>query len=107
MSAGVRSNTSASGACLAAGTTVSTALCGLNCECCAAEKCFGVLQTCCNTTGCYGVVKCVVKTMCSGIACYNPSTCKAEIDAAGGLLGAGTQAAQKVGDCVLSQCSSC
>ena len=37
MSTGVRSNTSASGACLAAGATVSTALCGLNCECCAAD----------------------------------------------------------------------
>ena len=54
-----------------------------------------------------GVVTCVVKTNCSGLACYSPTTCKTEIDAAGGLFGKGTEAAQKVGDCVASACVGC
>ena len=77
------------------------------CECCAAEKCFSALQTCCNTKGCYAVVQCVVKTMCDGLGCYNAANCKSEIDAAGGLIGKGTQAAQAVGDCAITECRGC
>jgi hypothetical protein len=77
------------------------------CECCAAEKCYPVLEKCCNTKGCFGVVTCAVKTNCSGFDCYSAANCKTEIDAAGGLLGAGSLAAQQVGDCVASSCVGC
>jgi hypothetical protein len=77
------------------------------CECCAADRCEAVLTTCCETTGCYGVVRCAAETMCQGFDCYSPATCQSEIDAAGGLIGAGTNAAQDVGDCVTAQCTGC
>jgi hypothetical protein len=53
------------------------------------------------------VVDCVRETDCSGIACYDDATCRAEIDAAGGLFSAAVTAAQAVGDCVEVPCMGC
>jgi hypothetical protein len=77
------------------------------CECCAAENCETEVTACCNEPGCIAVVNCVVATDCESIACYDDATCKAEIDAAGGLLSAGVTAAQAVGDCVEVPCMGC
>src|SRR5688572_24558761 len=52
------------------------------------------------TTGCLPVVACALATGCVHAECYEPDTCMAEIDGAGGLTGDATAAAGPLGNCV-------
>jgi hypothetical protein len=76
------------------------------CEVCAYQECPTEADACCMESGCLDVVNCALETGCTQdpnpLACYEDNTCKSEIDAAGGPLGAGTTAAQDVGDCTVA-----
>jgi hypothetical protein len=76
------------------------------CEVCASEACPAEAATCCATAGCLDLVACALATGCANdpdpLACFQADTCMDEIIAAGGPAGAGTTAAQAVGNCAVA-----
>ena len=52
------------------------------------------------TTGCLPLVTCALATGCVHAECYDPATCMAEVDGAGGISGDGTAAAGGFGACL-------
>jgi hypothetical protein len=70
------------------------------CETCAAIACMQEALDCCNSPGCLDIVDCGREKDCNGIDCYSEDKCKAEIDAAGGIGDAATNAM------ILADCSA-
>jgi MYXO-CTERM domain-containing protein len=71
------------------------------CQVCAGEECFTEAQACCDAQGCQDLVLCVLDNCASptDIQCAF-ANCQAELNAAGGIQGPGTQAAQGLGQCL-------
>ena len=74
------------------------------CEICIATKCTLEALACCEQEGCLEVVRCAAASGCSGIDCYAPDKCQAEIDAAG--IDVAQSFAQPLGDCAIAQCET-
>ncbi len=80
------------------------------CLTCGWEQCADPYVACCElsefgddgtaSSGCMPVVACALATGCMHASCYEPDTCMAEIDGAGGISGDGTAAAGAFGDCL-------
>lgn len=80
------------------------------CLACGAEQCAEPFASCCAQTGfddagapldgCLPLVRCALETGCFHATCYQPDTCMAEVDAAGGITGDGTAAAGAFGECL-------
>jgi hypothetical protein len=80
------------------------------CLTCGWEECGDPYVACCELTlfgddgtassGCLPLVSCALATGCVHATCYQPDTCMAEVDGAGGITGDGTAAAGAFGDCL-------
>jgi hypothetical protein len=77
------------------------------CEACVAEACTSEGLECCSTEGCMDVLSCAREVGCDGVSCYQPDTCQAEIDAAGGPTSPAIPAAQALGNCAYENCAVC
>lgn len=79
---------------------------------CGFDACTDAYASCCAltdvdasdvpTTGCLPLVSCALATGCVHATCYQPDTCMAEVDGAGGITGDGTAAAGAFGDCLVA-----
>ena len=76
-------------------------------EVCAADVCEPEQMACCAIDGCLEIVDCARTTGCESLGCYDEATCKAEIDAVGGIASEGVMAAQTLADCAFPMCSGC
>jgi hypothetical protein len=84
------------------GANVDDPTCGAGCTC---VECTSEMLQCGNDPDndgyCSTILKCAQEKNCSGVACYNPMTCQAEIDNApgGGLSSISVAFATQVSDC--------
>lgn len=77
----------------------------LSCSC---EHCGPALQACLDDSGCLGTLQCAAEKGCMGIGCYQDTLCASAIDAAGGIMGTGSQLAVAFSDCLgASACALC
>jgi hypothetical protein len=74
------------------------------CELCIASQCTAEALACCMHEGCLDVVRCAAENGCSGIDCYAPEKCQAEIDAAG--IDVAQEYAAALGACAVESCQT-
>jgi hypothetical protein len=72
------------------------------CEVCIATECTAEALACCEHEGCLEVVRCAAENGCSGVDCYAPDKCQAEIDAAG--IDVASEYAAALGECAMASC---
>jgi hypothetical protein len=77
------------------------------CTVCVCQSCLSQVTACGNDPGCNSIRMCAAVKGCAGAACYQPQTCRAAIDAAGGPLGASAALAQSLGSCVQTNGCAC
>lgn len=75
---------------------------GDTCQVCADEVCPTETEACCQATGCKDLIVCVIENCADDLQDFNciAANCLAEVTAAGGIMGAGTAAAQTLGECM-------
>ncbi|MBL4683091.1 MAG: hypothetical protein JKY37_00765 [Nannocystaceae bacterium] len=84
------------------------------CTACALEACAELATACCDGTdfaaaeaaGCFPLFECAVETGCVHMACYQPDTCMAEVDAAGGVTSPALGSALALGECLQAAAAS-
>ena len=74
------------------------------CEACVVQNCMIEAYECCMQDGCLELVDCAREHSCSGVDCYSPDKCQAEIEAAGGAQSAMAYA-MPLGDCATTHCA--
>jgi hypothetical protein len=77
------------------------------CEKCACTACFDAMVACYVHGGCPDILHCANQTGCTGVDCYQPSTCQSVIDRWGGPLGDSTSLAMTLFSCLSGSACDC
>jgi hypothetical protein len=80
---------------------------GTACQGCLCGACWAETGKCTYYAGCNLIADCMLKSGCSGAACYAPATCQAVIDQHGGPGGSERQVADSVATCATLNGCSC